>query len=261
MTAFAATFASERTKLATVRSTYVVVGLGILLALLLTVGSGIALGETWGDWNAAERAEFDPTLFGITGMVFTGIFFSVLGVMAAASEFSSGMIRVTLTATPRRGRVLAAKAAAISALTLVAGLVATVAMFLVAQAIYGSYDLPTASLADSETLRAILLIVALGPLFPVIGLTLAVLLRRSAGAVATLLAMIFAPVIFGGLLPAWFQDNVLRYFPGAAQDSLSLSHLTDGPENIGTFVALVVMAAWLAAFAGAAYLALTRRDA
>jgi ABC-2 type transport system permease protein len=261
MSAFAATFASERTKLASLRSTYVVVGIGILLAVLITVGSAIAIGETWGDWDAADRASYDPALFAISGAGFSGIFFAVLGVMAFASEYSSGMIRLTLTATPRRGLVLAAKAAVVTAITLVAGFVVTVGMFLLSQAITASYGLETVGIADGDTLRAIGLSVALGPVFPVLGVALAVLLRSSAGAVGALLGLIFGPLILGAILPAWFQDHLLDYFPGAATDSLSLSHLTDGPENIGTFVAILVLAGWLTALVGGAYLALTRRDA
>ena len=191
-----------------------------------------------------------------------GIFFTVLGVMAAASEYSLRDDPADAHGdAPARSRAGRRRPPSCSVIVLVAGLVATVGLFLLSQAIYGSYGLETASILGSDAFRSVAVGVLLGPVFPVLGVALAIMMRSTAGAVSSVFALIFAPIIFGGLLPVWVQDHVLRYFPGSATDSLTISHLPDGAENIGTGVAILVTAAWLAVFIGGAYVALTRRDA
>ena len=90
------------------------------------------------------------------GSLFSAIVFAVIGATAVTSEYGSGMMRITLTATPRRGRVLAAKAAVVAAVTLVAGLVTATTTFVVAQLVFASYGVPTASLGDGDALRTVL---------------------------------------------------------------------------------------------------------
>ena len=88
------------------------------------------VGNTWDDWKPADRRDYEPIGAALIGQLASAIFFLVIGVKAATAEYGSGMMRLTLTATPRRGRVLAAKALVVAAVTLVAGLVCNVAMFL-----------------------------------------------------------------------------------------------------------------------------------
>ena len=115
---FSATLASEWTKLTTLRSTRIVFALSVVLAVGVTVLASILVGRSWDSWSAADQADFDPALFPLVGGIFAGLLLPTLGVTAVTSEYSTGMIRLTLTATPRRGRVLLAKAAVVAALTL-----------------------------------------------------------------------------------------------------------------------------------------------
>ena len=62
----------------------------------------------YSEWEAADRADFQPVTVGLVGMIFAGILYTGIGVTSITREHSSGMIRLTLAATPRRGRVLAA---------------------------------------------------------------------------------------------------------------------------------------------------------
>ena len=219
-------------------------------------------GMTYDEWDAAGRREFEPIATALIGGILSAILFLVLGVKAATVEYGSGMIRRTLTATPRRGRVLAAKALVVGAISLVAGLVLMGGMFLVAQAIFASYGMRSASLRDADALRAVLAGAVLSPLFPVIALTLGIVLRSTAGAVIGIFALIFSPPFLGGLLPAWFAENVIRYLPGAAGDAISVGHLPGAGEDLlPAAVAAVGVVAWLAVFLGAAWAVFERRDA
>jgi ABC-2 type transport system permease protein len=258
---FSATFASEWTKLTTLRSTYVTVALSVVLAVVTAALAAMAIGLTWDDWSAADRQDFDPILYPLVGSLFAAILLPMLGVKAVASEYSTGMIRLTLTATPRRSRVLLAKTAAVAAVTLVAASVATVGMFFAGQVVYRSYGLETAGLGEADALRAIVGSSVLSLVFPVIAVALAVLLRSTVGAITTVLAFIFAPGVVGSFLPSWWQENVVAYLPGEAGDSIAISHLEAGASSLPVGVAVLVVAAWLAAFLGAAYVVLMKRDA
>lgn len=258
---FTSTLASEWTKITSLRSTYIMVLLGIGLGVGMTALISAVIGSTWGDWSAQQQADFDPLLTSFFGTVFTAILFAVLGVTAVASEYASGMIRVTLTATPRRGRVLLAKVVIIAAITLVAGLIASFGMFLTGQAIFSSYGIEAASLGESDALRAVLGVGIGSPVFPLIGAALAVLLRNTAGAITTVMALIFAPSIFGPLLPSWWQENVLRFLPGPATDNLAMVNDQDSLLYLAPGVAAAVAVGWVALFLGVAYAVLIKRDA
>ena len=232
MTPFTATLRSEWTKLASLRSTAVVTGVAIAGAILLTVLLSVVIGETWRDWGPDEQQAFDPIGWSLIGGIWSGILFTVLGITVASSEYSSGMIRQTLTATPRRGRVVAAKAAVVALYTGAAGLVSTLAMFLVAQPLLASYGLPSSSLGDADAIRTVLTTGLLFPLLPVMAMALGFALRSAVWAVVSLLVLIFAPAFLAGVLPAWFREDVLVWGPIAASDAISIGHLPDAADGL-----------------------------
>jgi ABC-2 type transport system permease protein len=258
---FADTLASEWSKLFSVRSTYIMLALGIVLSIGMTALVSLAVGSTFDDWNAAEQADFEPIMFSLVGIIFGGIVYSVFGVLAVSGEYSSGMIRQTLTATPRRGRVLAAKAVIVAVVLLVFSLITTLGMFLVGQMIYESFDMPTVGLGDADAQRAVLGVGLTGPLFPLIGLSLAFILRSTAGAITAVLAVLWLPEIFGGLLPMWWRENVISLLPGPAMDSVSIGHIVDSATYSDPAIGALITAAWMVIFLGGAWLMLVRRDA
>jgi ABC-type transport system involved in multi-copper enzyme maturation permease subunit len=250
------TLRSEWTKLVSLRSTKVMVGLAIVASIALTALLSIVVGSTWHSWDAAARRDFNAVDTALVGGVVTAILFMVLGVKAATSEYGSGMIRLTLTATPQRWRILAAKAAVVTGITVVAGLVSTVGMLLMAQAVLGSYGLQTPHLGDTPALNAILAGSVIAPLFPLIAMTLGMALRSTAAAIIATLGVLFAPPFIGGLLPASWHD-ALRYFPGAASDAITGAQADGLAPGLGA----VVTVAWLAVFLGSSLALFERRDA
>ena len=107
MTPFTATVRSEWTKLVSLRSTKLLVVLGVVLGIVMAGLLAWVAGMTYDEWDPAGRREFEPIGTALIGGIVSAILFLVLGVKAATAEYGSGMIRLTLTATPRRGRVLA----------------------------------------------------------------------------------------------------------------------------------------------------------
>jgi hypothetical protein len=125
---FRSVAAMEWRKLRTVRSTWYIVALFAASLIGLAV---LALSlEGYARLSAADRAAFDPTRDCFIGLILGQLLLGVLGVLTITAEFSSGMIRATFAAAPRRPLVLAAKAAVLAAIALVAGEVTAFAAFL-----------------------------------------------------------------------------------------------------------------------------------
>ena len=74
-------------------------------------------------------------------------------------------------------------------------------MFLVAQAILSGYHAPSAGLGDADALRAVLATSVMSPVVPLFALSLGFMLRSTAGAITSVLGLIFGPAIFGESLP------------------------------------------------------------
>ncbi|MPZ99123.1 MAG: ABC transporter permease subunit [Dehalococcoidia bacterium] len=260
-TTFMRTLASEWVKLTTPRSTYITLGLGTVLSIAMSALVCLAVGSTFDSWSVERQAQFAPILLSMTGVVVLLIVTSVFGVLVASGEYASGMMRLTLTATPRRTRVLAAKLVLVSGITLALGLVTAVAMFWAGQAVLASYGITVADLGDADAQRFVLGLGAVTPLFPILGLALGFILRSSSGAITAVLGLLWLSQIFGELVPSWPQEHVLSLFPQSAADSLTGGHLVDNPIYTDPPVAAAILLAWLVALVGVAYVALTRRDA
>lgn len=258
---WSSTFRAEWTKLWTARSPRRNLLLGIVLGVAFSSLVAVGTGATFDEWSTADQANFDPILFPMTGSIFVAIFFAAVGVNVVASEYSSEMIRLTLTATPRRHRVLYAKAATVAIATGIAAAVAIVGMMAAGQLIASAYDLPTVSAGDRDLWRVVLAMTVLGPLFPVIAVAIAFLARSTAAALSSVLALIFVPTMFGQLLPTWWQENVLSLLPGPASDSIAIGHLDDSAMYSHPAAAGIVVVVWAAALIGLAQLRLARRDA
>ncbi len=254
---FTHTLASEWVKLASLRATHVTLALGLALSIGTSALACLALAATQDQWPA----DVDRRVFWLVGNIFTLIIFSVFGVLAATREYSSGMIRLTLTATPRRGRVFFAKLVLVSLVILVCGLIATAGMFLSTQAVMGWYGLPTMDLGDADARRTVLGMGAVMPFFPVLGFALGILLRSAAGAITTVLALLWLPVIFGEVMPMWWRENIISLLPSHAVDSFTLAHVVDSPSYSDPAVGALIAGAWLVVIVGAAYITFVRRDA
>lgn len=251
------TLASEWVKLATLRSTYIMLGLAVALSIATTALASVAMGSVRDEWPA----DFDPMTFSMVGNIFALIIYSVFGVLVVTREYSSGMMRLTLAASPQRWRVLTAKLMLVAGITLVLGVATTAGMSLVARLILGAYGLPVAPLGDADELRLVLGLGLVMPFFPVAGLALGVLLRSTAGAITTTLGLLWLPVIMGEMVPLWWQQNVIGYLPGTALDSFTIAHVVDSPTYLDPVVGAVVATAWLTAVIGAAAITINRREA
>lgn len=258
---FMATLGSEWMKFATTRAMWFMAVLALILSVGITGLISWVTGWSFDEWSASDQASFDPITFSITGLIFGGILFVVMGVQLVSAEYSSGMIRQTFTTTPKRNRVLLAKALVIALVTLVASTIVILATFYTAQAIFGAYDMNTASLSDGDAQRTLIALILTAPMFPLMGVAAAFLLRSAAGAITLILGLLFVPSMFGGLLPRRWQEDVLAYMPGSLADSLAFHHLDpDNPLYADPAIAAVGVVVWVVGALGLALVMLNKRD-
>jgi ABC-2 type transport system permease protein len=281
--------ASEFTKLRSVRSTYWTLG----ALFFVSVGLGIAItAGTAANFanNPGNKAGFDATQASLGAFFELGqLIIAVLGAMAITSEYSTGMIRTSLTAQPRRGVVYAAKATVFTVVTLVISVVTAFIAFFVGQAIYSSKGV-SASLFHTVTVPASAnvncgpggctatfsgtdVITASTVLTAIIGTALFVtivaliafgvgsIVRHTAGAISIVIALLFIVPILEQTLPNDWRWDIMRFLPDAATRVISV---TVGGTNIHLWSAwpqLGVTAVWAVVLVGIGAYLFRKRDA
>jgi ABC-2 type transport system permease protein len=242
-------------KLRTVRSTWYI--MAIFAASMIVLAMLVLSHENYAQLPAADRASFDPTHDCFIGLVLGQLLLGTLGVLAITTEFSSGMIRATFAAAPRRPLVLAAKAAVLGAVTLAAGEISSFAAFLAGQAALKA-PAPHAALGQPGVLRAVLMAGAYPALITLIGLGIGAIIRHTAGAICALVGVLFVlPLLF--ISPS-IQTTAQNFLPHPmAANSLTAVKLAPHVLSPGLTFGLLCAYAMVALAAGA--WALTRRDA
>jgi ABC-2 type transport system permease protein len=248
---------SEWTKLRSVPST----AWSLLAAAVLLVGVGALyslLRVTRPPTDPAAVAAFDPTAVSLTGVQLAELAVGVLGVLVVAGEYATGTIRVSLAAVPRRLPLLWGKAVVVGLTTLALCLPAALAAFLVGQSILSSGRLDI-TLSHPGVARAVvgsaLYLSAVG----LLGLGLGALLRSTAGAVAGLFGVLFAPQLLAGLLPAAWSDRVYPYLPVPA--GVAVTAVRPDPAALAPWSGFAVFCLYVAVVLAAAAWRLRRRDA
>jgi len=249
---------SEWIKLRSVRSTYLV----LLFALAAAVGIGYLVARAdathWATMTAAARSAFDPVYDSFTGLGLAQLAFGALGVLVISSEYTTGLIRTTFAAVPRRRAVLAAKAAVLGAVTLLAGeLIALVTFFTGQQALSAQHL--NVTLAHPGALRGVLAAGFYLAMMAWVGLGLGAVIRHTAGAITAMVGVVFLlPQIVHALPSPWDTRIGRLTLDGAAQQMIA-QHPHAGYFSAGP--SFLVVAAYAAAAITAAAFVITRRDA
>ena len=223
----------------------------LLAAVVLTTALSAAVAST-----ATASAGADPARLSLTGVELGQAVIAVLAVLVIGDEYGTGMIRSTLTAIPRRGTVLAAKAVVVAGVSAAAGAVAVLGSLLAGVLLLPGRGFTAAHgyhvlwPADGAVLRAVGGSVLYLMLIALLGLGVATAVRDSATAVAIVLGLLYLfPVIAMMVDPHW-QRHLEQIAPMTAglavQATVGLNALPIGP-----WAGLGVLAAW----AGGALLA------
>jgi ABC-type transport system involved in multi-copper enzyme maturation permease subunit len=260
--------ASEFTKIRSVRSTY------WTLAALLVVSIGVGAAITGGaeanfSHNLANKAGFDATQTSLIAFFEIGqLIIAVIAALAITSEYSTGMIRTSLTAEPRRGTVYAAKAIVLTSLTLIVSLVTSFIAFFVGQALLSSSGVSaslfhtvtipqnanvncpakgvggggggvppgckvvfsgTDVIHPSTVLLAIIGCALFVTLVAILAFGIGAIVRHTAGAIAIAIAALFIIPVLEQALPNTWRWDIMRFLPDAANQVVSV---TLGDNNV-----------------------------
>jgi ABC-type transport system involved in multi-copper enzyme maturation permease subunit len=209
---------SELTKIRSVRSTWwslialVVITVGI--SALFAFGHAQSFSQMPAFAQAHQRAQFisQATQTSLFGLILGQLVIAVLGALTITSEYSTGMIRTSLTVQPRRGVTYAAKAVVFGGVALVTGLVTSFASYFVGQAILSTHHV-NSTLSQPGVLRAV---IGGGLFLAVCGLLsygLGAVLRHTAGAITAAIGLLFVLTILSGFLPSSWAVHVDKWIP------------------------------------------------
>jgi ABC-type transport system involved in multi-copper enzyme maturation permease subunit len=255
---FAGALRSEFTKIRSVRSTY-----WTLIAMFVVVVGFGAL-ASWGRATHGGEAGpfFDPTRQSLAGLYIGQLIIGVLGVLVISSEYSTGMIRTTLTTNPHRGIMIAAKGVVFTAVALVASLVTAFVSFFVGQALMSSHHIST-TIGSPDVLRAViggaLFLTACG----VLAFGLGLLLRHSAGGIGAMVGLLFVVTILVNFLPMSWQNDVDKWVPALAGGQLWMvqPQPPGSTPMFGPWPSFAVLCGWAALAVVSAVVLFRRRDA
>jgi hypothetical protein len=253
---------AEWTKIRSVRSTiwslavFVVVAIGFSTLLALVIAN---------QWNKPgphpEHATIasDPTgvIFG-AGFGLGQLAIGVLGVIVITSEYSSGAIRSSLLAVPRRIPMLVAKCLVFAALTLVVSAVTVFAVFFIATTIYHPHV--TITLSQPGVTRAVIGGILYLTLLGLFSMAIGGLIRHTAGAIATVVALILVVPPLIGLIPDSIGQHIRAYMPTQAGQLIGQTSQQSG-DLLSPWQGFGVFCLWIAALLIAWGWLLKHRDA
>jgi ABC-2 type transport system permease protein len=234
-----------------------------IIAATVALSVGVTSVLTCG---AAGCGDYDTTRLSLTGVELGQALVAILAAGVISGEYSSGMIRTTLTAMPHRGTVLAAKAITVTGVVATAGTVAVLGSLLAGRLILPGHGFtaargyPAPSLADGPTLRAAIGSVLYLTLIALLSLGIAAAMRDSATSIGIVLGLLYLfPIISEAIGNPHGQRVLQQIGPSAGLAIQATTDLRSLP--ISPWAGLGVLAAWAAAALLAGGLLLRMRDA
>jgi ABC-type transport system involved in multi-copper enzyme maturation permease subunit len=187
--------------------------------LLIAATVMIGLGAMFAAITAAAPGGFSPgttaTSTSLTGTFFAQLAIGVLGVLLISGEYSTGMIRSSLTVVPQRLPMLWGKLAVFAGVVFLTMLIASIASFVVGQALLRGQHLD-AALSDPGALRSVVGSALYLTVAGMTALALGALLRNTAAAITTFVAVYFVIPPLTNLLPTTLTDHFVQYLPSNA---------------------------------------------
>ncbi|MGW7682908.1 hypothetical protein ACWGID_19375 [Kribbella sp. NPDC054772] len=251
---------SETAKLWSLRSTWTTLGLGLLFLIAFGIiaaaryHSLVTSGRRM-DPDFADSTTLSLALFGVP---LSQLALGVLGVLVMAGEYSTGTIRSTLAAVPRRLPVLWSKAAVYFVVALAIALVGTFTAFLVDSRILTGTR-AALTISDAGVVRSLFGATLYLALVGVLGVALGAMLRSVAGAISALVAALMLVPGLISLLPTSWHNAIQPYLPSFAGESMYALH--QAPHTLSPGHGLLVFVGWSALALAAAAWRLVRSDA
>jgi ABC-2 type transport system permease protein len=249
-------FLSEFTKLRSVRSTL----WSLLAAVAFTIGIGAlacaVVSHHWPQMSLQDRADFHPLEPNLAGVQLAQLALGVLGVLVITAEYSTGMIRASMTAVPRRLPVLWGKAVVYGLVTLVLMVPATLIAFVVGESIFSGRHI-NVSFSDPGVARAVIGAALYLTVVGLFGLGLGAIVRNTAGGIATFAGLMFVLPPLMNVLPRSWNNAASPYLPLQAGEAIMS---TTSGNHLSPWVGLGLLCGYAAAALALASVLLVRRD-
>ena len=250
---------SEWTKLWSLRSTrWSLLAAFIAMAGLGPLVAAVQMGR-WTQLDSHERLTYTSLDPAVGGWHLAQLAIGVLGVLVISGEYSTGMIRSSFMAAPRRLPVLWAKTGVFAAVTFALMLVATFISFYAVQAIVTQRHLQH-SLGDPGALRVVIGTALFLTVLGVLCVALGALMRNTAGGIALFVFLLFVLPGITAILPASVADSISPYLPLNAGTTVA-SVVFENPHHLSPWGGFAVFAGYAVLAMILAAVLLRRRDA
>jgi len=261
-TALLRTVRSEFTKLRSVRSTYWITFVLVLASLGWCTAYCLGTVHQWPNMSAQDRSGFDATQNSILGLALLGqLVIVVFGALMITSEYSTGLVRTSLTVMPRRGTLYAAKAAVFAAVSLVVAFVASFGTFFLGRILLSSTHV-TMSLSQPGVLRSLIVTALFVEACGLIAFGIGALVRNTAAALTLAFGFLILLPQLTRTLPVFLHNDLIRWVPGG--DAINSMTGTIGgpiPHTFSAWGELAVIVGYAAILLAAGAVLFSRRDA
>jgi len=244
---------SEWTKFVSLRSTRWSLGVGFLLTIAFPVIFATVTATHWAHMSLHDRADRHPLDIALAGVNVGQLAIAVLGVLVITGEYSTGMIRSTFIAVPKRLPVLWAKLGVFAVVSLVLMLPAVLISFFASQSILASHHILQVSFDAPGVARSVIGGAVYVMLVGAFALSIGAIVRNTAGGIATFAGIFFVLPPLMNVLPTSWNNAISKYLPSEAgrqlfslhQDAHSLSPLAGGLLMFGYCMLAIAIAAVL----------------
>jgi ABC-2 type transport system permease protein len=248
---------SEWTKIRSVRSTMWTLGVGVVLTIGVPCLIALVTKSHWNNMSSSEQLDryHNRLALATAGVNISVLPIAVLAVLTITAEYSTGMIRATFTAVPKRLPVLWAKLGVFSIVTLALMLPSVFIAYWANQAILHSHNPPIlqASLADPGVFRTVIGSAIYLTVVGIFAMALGAIVRNTAGGISAFVAIFFVippllnilPTSWNNAISPWIPDSAARAIFQLTHDSHSLSPAGGAAVIVGYCVVMVGIAAVL----------------
>lgn len=249
---------SEWTKFATVRSTLWSLGIGMLLTIGFPILFASVTAARWSHLSPDERAGRHPLEIALAGVNVAQLAIAVLGVLVITGEYSTGMIRSTMLAVPKRLPVLWAKLGVYAVVSFVLTLPAIIVSFYASQAILNSKHILQISISAPGVLRTLiggaLYVMGVG----IFALAIGAIVRNTAGGIALFAGIFFVIPPLMNIFPTNWNNAISRWLPSEA--GRQLFALTKDPHRYAQWPSGAIFLGYCVLAIAIAAVLLRRRD-
>lgn len=243
---------SELIKFVTVRSTVWTLS----IAVVIVIGFAMIGAFASKSQESLEAGDVPGAMAPIIGVYLAQLLYLALAVICIGSEYSTGMIRSTLSAAPERTPALLAKTAVVGAASFVVSFASVLVAFVAVQAILSTTTLGV-DIGDPHVMRMLVGAALYISFLTMLSLSIGAIVRNTAAGISIIIALLIILPVFLPLIPWSPLEELVKYLPGAGESVM----VTPGLVAHSAWTGFAILAAWTVVATVVASVLIRRRDA